>query len=694
MTDPAAYTEADVAAAARAELERLAAEAALCRASLADFVQIAIERGVVDGIRRVQWGPHLDALCFHTQLQLEGWLVANGPPRDSPQWSAWAEEHAEMIATQRAAWEREHPVHGPDGAVIAHERPTWEDGEPEPWLRYVLVQNQIYNIPPGTLKSTIVMVCACAWIWLHEPTFAFGAASGIESNVKRDAKATRDLVRSAWYRETFSIGWEMRSLPAPPPELLALAAAGEDGADTVLADWYQQQGLHLMPDDAAREARRLADDELGIRRDADSVSDWATTVGGKRRSRTVNTGFTGTHVDGAFIDDPDDADRVWNESDRLRPQNRFTRAIENRVNCEHRSIRLEMQQVVHHEGFSAYLLSQARWSPRTPKGWAWLCIPARFGRGPADAPAETPYGWRDWRTQPDEMIHPRITAGVIADKLNKLGEAGVAAQYDQDARRVTAGILKRQHARFFVLEHDRERLMMLRRRPEGCPLREQQPPVIVRPGDLRKRTLSVDANNTLDLKPGTKPSAVGLLVNAMVGSDTLVLDDRTRILDISGTYLAIFEAMAAWQLDEILIELKAAGPGVVNELRIAIRRGWYMHPATDKRIEIVGPGGRPARPEVVVTSPREGKPARNQGLVKPWEDGSIFLYDGAPWLYASADASRKTVDAGFVGEVCSWSKDGDRSDRLDALSQYVARNRATGQASRTGGAPIVLTVAS
>jgi hypothetical protein len=44
---------------------------------------------------------------------------------------------------------------------------TWEDGKPRPWERYVLVQNELDNLPPGTLKSTIAMVCANAWIWLH-----------------------------------------------------------------------------------------------------------------------------------------------------------------------------------------------------------------------------------------------------------------------------------------------------------------------------------------------------------------------------------------------------------------------------------------------------------------------------------------------------------------------------------------------
>jgi len=121
------------------------ARAKLARRSLAAFVQQAVEAGQVPGVKRLEWGPHLDAICLHTQLQLEDWLVA------------YEFGTADMIQRQREAWER-------TGAA-------WEDGLPEPWLRYVLVQNEVDNLPPGTFKSTIVMVLANAWIWLLAPGF-------------------------------------------------------------------------------------------------------------------------------------------------------------------------------------------------------------------------------------------------------------------------------------------------------------------------------------------------------------------------------------------------------------------------------------------------------------------------------------------------------------------------------------------
>lgn len=580
--------------------------------SLAAFVQQAIAAGVIAGISKVEWGQHLERFCWVTQMQLEGWIVANelGTPA--------------MIERQREAWER-------TGA-------TWEDGLPDPWLRYVLVQNELDTLPPGTLKSTIVMVCACAWIWLHAPKFSYGAASGIDANVTRDSNATRDLIKSRWFRETFAIAWTDHDV--------------------------QDEGL----EDAAT---------IGIRSDNDSVSDWGTTVGGRRYSRTIQRGFTGLHVDGTFIDDPDDADKVWNEAARLLPQNRFTRAIENRVNDEHRSIRKVMQQVVHAQGFHAYLLSIARWTKEKPKGWFWFCLAAEYGFHPDDAPKDGPYGPVDWRAEKGELLHPRLSAGVLADKLDKLGPMLYQAQYNQNAKTTTSGMLEQRHARFFVIEGTD--VALLRRRPDGCPDREAQPPIVVKLTDLDRITLSVDAANSLDPKPGAKVSAVGLVVGGCKGESRFVLDDRTRVLGVSGTYRAIYEVLRAWTIERVLVELKALGASVINEVERSIRRGWYLD-EKDQKVELLGPDGKKVRCVVEPFNPGQtSKPQRAVALVPPWERGEIFMLDGAAWLYAQVDTNRKTVDEGFVGEVCSFSSSGGgsrRSDRMDSLSQFVARYAA------------------
>lgn len=476
-------------------------------------------------------------------------------------------------------------------------------------------------------NSTIVMNCANAWIWLWAPTFSFGALSGIDANVGRDSRACRDLVRSNWYRETFGISWR---------------------------DIDTDNGI---PD-------------FDVKSDTDAIEAWATTAGGKRLSRTILRGLTGVHVDGIFCDDPDDADKVFNEAERLRPQNRWSRSTETRVNDEQRSIRRVLQQVVHPEGMSAYLLSLKRWSPQNPKGWSRLCIPAEFGFGPEDAPVETPYGWRDWRTTKGEVMHARLSPGILADK--RMSTPSYEGQFNQNPRRTGGGMFALRHARFFELE---DAPLPLRRRPEGCLQHAELPAVRIKMADLHGITLSVDAANSLDPKPGAKVSAVGLLVAGCRGEDRFALDDRTRVLGVSGTYRAIYDILAAWPIELVLVELKALGAGVIREVEMAIRRGWFMDADSDERVELLGPDGKRVRCKVEAALPgKEDKVQRAHGMLPMWEAGQMYVRDGADWLYPQVDESRRTLDEGHIGEVCSFPAS-RRSDRVDTWSQFVTRWR-------------------
>jgi len=191
------------------------------------------------------------------------------------------------------------------------------------------------------------------------------------------------------------------------------------------------------------------------------------------------------------------------------------------------------------------------------------------------------------------------------------------------------------------------------------------------------QTLSVDAQNSLDPDPKGKTSAVGLIVGACRGEERLAVDDRTRVLGPDATYLAIYELIAAWPLERILVELKALGAGVIAEIQRAIRRGWYTHPTTDERVELLGPDGNRARCTVEPFNPgKDSKEQRWHGMLPDWQQGLILARDGADWLYPTVDENRRTIDEGFIGEICSLPK-ARRTDRGDALSQFVAHYRGT-----------------
>lgn len=491
----------------------------------------------------VEIAPHIEAVCFHVQLMLEGWLVANG------------------LATQRQR----------DRILALHKRLglTFREGR-------LLVQNLILNLPPGTLKSTILMVWAPAWMWLHAPRFSFACASSTDEVVKRDSQAHRDIVTSAWYRETFGVEWT-------------------------------------------------------IRKDADAIGKWQTTAGGKRLSRTIGSRWIGVHADGFFIDDPDDAHRVHNDVERTKTHNNFTRKMENRVNHEMRSIRIVCQQRVHVEDLSGYLYALSPWSRKNLEGWDRLSIPMEFKKPAANdnVPRETAFGWRDWRDEDGEVLQAeRWPADMLADKRKKLGSHGYESQYNQNPEPLDGGMFRRGWFPFYRIA---DQTYEKRTRPAGCQERPKDGTddtfvIQYRRGaqagelDLDWITLSVDATFG-SLKESA--SAVGLTVYAGKGVRRFLLMDYTIPMTFLQTVAAIKKAIRAFPVRRVLIELKANGASVVEVLEKELMESGLL-----------GPNGQPVVVVIEGSDPgKDGKEARANAATIPVEAGTLYLPDTIPvWL--------------------------------------------------------------
>lgn len=476
-----------------------------------------------------------------------------------------------------------------------------------------LVQNSTINVSPGTLKSVIVMVCFPAWVWLHAPGFQWGCSSGSPGNVTRDSDMHRDLVRSKWYRTSFGVTWDVR------------------------------------PDIDAKEL-------------------WATTAGGSRLSRGIVAKWTGVHVDGLLLDDPDGAFTVFNETARRDVQGKWTNEMENRINDTERSFRIIVQQHVHSDDLSSHLLALGEWSPEselTRARWARLVIPMEFN---AKRRRTTPFGWTDPRTTDGEVMHPvRFSRSFLASKREKLGSYGYEAQYNQAPELLDGGMYKRHCLRFFSVArssglyvggtHDR---------PEMCVDREQSPAYVIahdgtgRP-PLDFLVLSVDASFG---STSASASNVGLIAMAGIGNRRFVLDDRTKSRSFVDTKADLAAMIGDWCPDAVLVEKKANGAAIIEDLRIMIADG-----------QILDRNGKPVLCQFIEIEPSEdggGKIARAAAASPTIEAGLLYLLDGASWV------------RDFVDELCSFPN-GKKDDRVDATTQVINRYRgATSMVERWG----------
>ena len=551
------------------------------------------------------------------------------------EWSPHLEATCHHIQMLLEGWMCTQSVKGVPVAtaeMVAKQREAWAAHYPEsvlasqPWLREPLVQKMVENLCPATLKSTVAMVIANAWFWLYAPWADFGALSWVDANVTRDSDATRDLVTSPWYVARFEISWTIRD-------------------------------------------------------DQDSKKKWKNTANGTRISVTMQTGIVGQHVHVIFIDDPDDPILVHQESKRTLVHERF-KSLGNRVHDERTAIIFVLQQRTHVQDLSGYCLAQGLWSASNRKLWAWLCIPLRFGRGPSSVPARTPYGWGDWRTIKDQCMMPsRFPPSVIADKMLS-GEFFFATQYDQNPQPLIGGLFGRDKARWFVYADELPALASKRPRPEGCLSREECPPVVLqrnqygRPMGLDHILISVDA--TFGSTKSTA-SQVGITVYGKRKEELFALEDRTRIMGVDEQYDAIIKTIAEWSPScrKMIIELKALGEAVVNEVDKVVRSGkWKDKPlkGADGRALLINVEG-------ISVGSNEGKLIRGKSAVPTWNACLVHVHDGADWVYPRFDQAGKTIDAGWIGEVCGFPFS-EKNDRADTFSQTVAWYRDNNETVR------------
>ena len=492
----------------------------------------------------------------------------------------------------------------------------WRAHGLERQARRLLVQNMAYNVAPGTLKSVIAMVCFPAWVWLHHAPFQWGMSSGARGNVSRDSLDHKELVKSKWYRESFDVKWEVRS-------------------------------------------------------DVDSKELWETTAGGSRLSKGMDAEWTGVHVDGFGLDDPDGAFTVFSEAKRRETQGQWTNAMENRVNDPDLSFRFIVQQHVHTDDLTSHLLSLGMWSAESYAArarWAKLEIGMEFK---PERRHTTPYGWTDPRTEAGQIMHPeRFSPEFLASKREKLGTYGYEAQYNQAPEVADGGMVQRLWFRFFKLGLDwldaaggliLPSISDPRPRPSQCrprdPLVENGDPAYVLTFDRKGRpeidwlVLSVDASFG-SLKASA--SNVSLEIWGGKGNRRFCFEDSTKKRTYPETEKDVIAMISKWCPDRALIENKANGPAVIQQLEKAIADA-----------QILDAAGTPVVCVLEVIEPKEdggSKEARLAACSATMEAGLVYVFDGAPW----ADD--------YVSELCGFPN-GKRDDRVDATTQVLNRYR-------------------
>jgi predicted phage terminase large subunit-like protein len=242
-------------------------------------------------------------------------------------------------------------------------------------------QNLVANVPPGSMKSTIVSVCLPAWIWIQDharkpglgPGWRGIFTSGSDEIAQRDSLRCRDIVVGEWYQNAFKPDWELTK---------------------------DQNTKHLFKN----------------------------TMGGWRRAMSAGARITGSRGDALIVDDPNDAQEIYSRAHRESIITWWDQAAVNRLNDLAVGKRILIQQRLHEDDLTGHVTRKNR------AIWDCLVIRQEYENPKPDDLDCIPTGlcWADPRRSEGELFFPdRFPLSVVDEEKVAKGPSGYAGQHQQ-----------------------------------------------------------------------------------------------------------------------------------------------------------------------------------------------------------------------------------------------------------------------
>jgi len=238
------------------------------------------------------------------------------------------------------------------------------------------IKRLIINIPPRHCKSLLVSVAYPAWCWarrsddpLSGPATSFLYASYAQNLSVRDSRKCRALIESDLYQKR----WGDR--------------------------------FKIISDQNTK--TRFETDAMGYR--------LATSVGGA---------LTGEGAAIIILDDPNRADEAESAVKREAVLEWWKLTMSNRLNSPAGGAFVVVQQRLHEEDLSGYLMNKKIEQDRDFGKWERLVLPARYEPQHPHASA------RDMRAREGALLWPqRFSAAYLRDQETEMGSYGFAGQY-------------------------------------------------------------------------------------------------------------------------------------------------------------------------------------------------------------------------------------------------------------------------
>lgn len=250
------------------------------------------------------------------------------------------------------------------------------------------IKHLIINCPPRIGKSNTVSVAFPAWTWAQPaisptcgPGVPFLYASYADKLSLRDSVKCRRLIESPWYQARWGNRYQLTS-------------------------------------------------------DQNTKSRFTNDKGGDRLITSIGAGVTGEGGNIICIDDPNAANDVESEATTETTISWWTTAMPTRLNDPMFGAFIIIQQRLGEDDLTGHILEHEA------DGWTHLCLPGRYE---PERSFHTSIGWKDPRTEPDELLWPERFSEEYLKRLEKsMGPFTFAGQIQQRPEPKGGGIIKRE----------------------------------------------------------------------------------------------------------------------------------------------------------------------------------------------------------------------------------------------------------
>lgn len=417
------------------------------------------------------------------------------------------------------------------------------------------IKRLLINIPPRCSKSSICSVAFPAWVWAQSfngptsgPSVALLHASYAHSLALRDSVKCRRLLKSTWYQRMWS-------------------------------------------------------DRFRITPDQDMKIRFQNDKSGERLITSVDAGVTGEGGNIIIVDDPNNAKEVLSEAViQSTNEDWWDGTMSTRLNDPKTGAYIVVQQRLGESDLTGHILA------KEAGDWTHLMLPMEFE---TDRSFVTVIGWEDPRTVEGELLWPERFGQPEVNKLkSNLGSWKAAGQLQQRPEPKGGGIIKRGWWKLWPPEGETFN-------KRGEPVKPLQNPgcsFIVASLDTAYTEKTINDPSALTIWGVFAGDPIAQEVRASdehsvrvyteTSTRVILLHAWTKHLEIHPLVNEVAKSCKAFNVDKLLIEDKAAGHSVAQELRrLFANEPWAVQLINPKNLD---------------------KLARLYSVQHLWEEGMIY----------------------------------------------------------------------